>query len=49
VFGPTGLVIKLIVGIVGAVLGILFSPIVLIFIVWGIVRLLAPRRRYTTA
>jgi hypothetical protein len=50
VFGLTGLVMKLIVGIVGAVFGILFSPFVLIFmILWGIVRLLAPRRRYTAA
>jgi hypothetical protein len=50
VFGLTGVVIKLILGLIGAVFGILFSPFVLLgMIVWGIVRLLAPRRRYTTA
>ena len=47
---PLRVVLKLIVGIVGAVFGILFSPFVLLFmILWGIVRLLAPRRRYTAA
>jgi len=50
VFGLTAVVMKLIFGIIGAVFGVLFAPFVLmLMIVWGIVRLLAPRRRYTTA
>jgi hypothetical protein len=50
VFGLTGVVMKLIFGIIGTVFGVLFSPFVLMFmILWGIVRLLAPRRRYTIA
>ena len=50
VFGLTGVVMKLIFGIIGAVFGVLFAPFVLLFmILWGIVRLLTPRRRYTTA
>jgi hypothetical protein len=50
VFGLTAVVMKLIVGIIGAVFGVLFAPFVLmVMILWGIVRLLAPRRRYTTA
>jgi len=48
--GLTGVVIKLILGIVGALFGIVFAPFVLMFMMlWGIVRLLTPRRRYTTA
>ena len=50
VFGLTAWIIKFAFGIVGAVIGIVFSPFVLLFMmVWGIVRLISPRRRYTTA
>ena len=50
VFGLTAGIIKLAFGIVGAVIGIVFSPFVLLFMmVWGLVRWMSPRRRYTTA
>jgi hypothetical protein len=50
VFGLTAVVMKLIFGIIGAVFGIVFAPFVLMFmLLWGIVRLVTPRRRYTTA
>jgi hypothetical protein len=50
VFGLTAVLMKLIFGIIGAVFGVLFAPFVLmLMILWGLVRLLAPRRRYTTA
>jgi len=50
VFGLTAVVMKLIFGIIGAVFSIVFAPFVLMFmLLWGIVRLVTPRRRYTTA